>query len=226
MHGDSESNGDPRYHLPHGTPLITPERARKGDVFTGPDCRDCGTTGKDKITKLPCRPCKGRGWVGSTNAAGVDNADIRFAQVHEVNLLSKLWDSGHVTDQQHHDAQTFQIWRDMHRTQMGLEKPVSSGGEEVFGVRLRAYGYILILRKLSRHDNDAIETSLLPMLMSWAQWIARNRTEKYVAALERLSRVLPPVKDQIGYLEGLDEEQREEISKAGVKKLLEVIKDR
>jgi hypothetical protein len=192
MQSDTGYEGDPRYYRDPTQPLITPERARKGDVFTGPDCGDCGGTGKDKMTEMPCKACRGRGWVGSINAATVENEHIRYAQVHEVNLLNKLWNCEHISDQQHHDGQTFQIWRDMHRAQMGLEKPVSSGGDQMLGVRLRAYGYILIIRRLSRYDSDAIDTSLKRMLMSWAEWIARNRMEKYVRALERLSRAITP----------------------------------
>jgi hypothetical protein len=218
-----ESEGDPRYYLPAGVGIITPERASKGDVLTGPPCSNCAATGKVKSPLGPpaiCRACRGKGWTGSVNAAGMGHEDIRFAQIHEVNLLNKLWDCEHITDQQHHDCQTFQIWRDMHRAQMGLEKPVSSGGEEAFGVRLRAYGYILLLRGLSRHDNDALETALTPLLMSWAEWIARNRLDKYVTVLERLSRILPPIKDRIAYLEGLSEEQREQLSQEGIKIML------
>lgn len=222
-----ETEGDPRYHLPPGSGLITPERAAKGDVLTGPPCPDCKATGKIKaqvgLQPASCPTCRGRGWIGSVNAAGIDTDHIRFAQIHERNLLNSLWEAGHVTDQQHHDCQTFEIWRDMHRVQMGLQRPVSSGSDEALGVRLRAYGYILLVRRMSRYDNDALETMLTPMLMSWMEWIARNRLEKYVAALDRLSRILPPVKDQVAYLEGLSDEQREELSQAGIKKCLEVI---
>lgn len=207
-------------------PMLKPERAAKGDVVTGPDCGDCGATGKDKMTKTACRACKGRGWVGTINAAMLDSADVRFAQVHEVNLLNRLWSSGQITDQQHHDGQTFRIWRDMHRVQMGTEKPVCAlpEGDEVFGVRLRAYGYILLIRKLNRFDLAAVETSLIPMTMSWADWVARNRLERYVTAFGRLSGLLPAVRDQIAYLESLSDEQRDESCKDGIKKLLDVIK--
>ena len=223
---EDQTHIDKSLWLPESEPLITPERAAKGDVFTGPDCGDCHGTGKDPITKLVCKACRGKGWVGSTNAATIDSRDIRFAQVYEVNLLNHLWKVGHITDQQHHDVQTFQIWRDMHRAQMGTEKAVSSGGDEVFGIRLRAYGYILIIQQLNRIDYITIEATLTPMVMSWGDWIARNRVERYVTATERLSRIIPRIKDRIAYLESLSDEKRDELSKAGIKKMLEVIKGR
>jgi hypothetical protein len=220
------TQGDKSFWLPEGEPIITPERAAKGDVFTGPDCGDCHGSGKDPITKLSCKTCRGKGWVGSINAASLDSGDIRFAQVREINLLSLLRDHNHISDQQHHDGQTFQVWRDMHRAQLGTEKPVSSGGDEPFGVRLRAYGFILLLQRLNRLDYSTIEATLTPMAMSWVDWIARNRVERYVTALERLSRLLPPIKDRIAHLESLTDEQRAEISKESIKKMLEVIKAR
>lgn len=223
-----ETDGDPRYQLPSGQPIITPERAAKGDVLTGPPCKDCKATGRVKsqlgVKDAPCKTCRGKGWTGSVNAATIAASDIRFAQIHEVNVLNRLWEHGHIDDQQHHDGQTFQIWRDMHHAQMGLARPVSSGGEEAFGVRLRAYGYIILIRRMERYDYRSVEAALQPMSMSWAEWIARERPERYVRALDRLSRLLPPIKDQIAYLEGLDDAEREELSKEGVKKMLAEIK--
>ena len=217
MQDDTGYEGDPRYYLPPGEPIITPHRARKGDVFTGPNCNDCDATGKDRITKLPCKTCKGKGWVGSINASTVENSEIHYAQIREVNLLHFLWNLKHITDQQHHDGLTFQVWRDMHRAQMGLEKPVSSGGNEVLGVRLRAYGYILIIQRLNRHDHSAVESSLQPMVMSWAEWLARNRIDRIITALDRLSRLLPPIKDQITHLESLSEDDRQLLSESKMK---------
>ncbi len=216
----SDDHVDKSHWLPDGEPLITPERAAKGDVLTGNPCTACDMTGRDQNRGV-CRECSGKGRVGIRNAAGSDLSEIRFAQIHEVNLLNCLWNCRHISDQQHHDGQTFQIWRDMHRVQLGVQRPVSSGGEEVFGVRLRAYGYILIIQRMNRYDLTALETSFIPMTISWAEWIARNRIERYIIALDRLSRLLPPIKDQIAYLEGLPDEEREELSKCNMKKYLD-----
>ena len=216
--------GDPRYHLPTGAPLITPERAAKGDVLTGPPCPDCKATGKDKGPfgqPTVCRNCRGRGWIGSVNAATIAADHIRYAQIHEVNLLNKLWEGGSLDDQEHEDGQTYQIWRDMHDTQMGFRKAVGFDDEDSFGTRLRAHGYVLILARMTRHDIEALNVSLQAMAMPYADWIARNRVEKYLRSFERLSRVLPPIKDRIAYLEGLSDEEREESSREGIKKMFD-----
>ena len=220
MTEDDLTTIDKTQYLPDGHPIITPERASKGDVFTGPDCKDCDTTGKDRMTKLPCKSCKGRGWTASINAASIETSNIRFAEVREVTLLQCLWDRNHITDQQHSDAQMFQIWGDMHKAQHGLKRHNGFGENDVLAIRLRAYGYVLILLKLNQHDHLAVNNSLLPMPMTWGQWIARNRMETYITALGTLSRLIPPIKDRITYLEGLAEEQRLELSEANLQKLV------
>jgi hypothetical protein len=220
MHIESESEGDPRYHLPLGTPIITPQRAAKGDVFTGPNCTDCNTTGKDKMTKLPCRTCKGRGWVGSINAATMDSSDIRFAQVQVRNILNYLWGEEIITDDQNTDGHTFQAWRNQHRVALGLERPISNEETDPAALKLRAYGFVLLLRRLTAHDAKAINMSLDVFANHATQMDARREERQYRSAFTNLSMVIGPIKEQISYLEGASDEERQSMADEHLKKLL------
>jgi hypothetical protein len=224
QHTDIESEGDPRYHLPPNTPIITPERAAKGDVFTGPNCSDCNTTGKDKITKLPCRTCKGRGWVGSINAATMESSDIRFAQVQVRNILNFLWNAGIITDDEHDDGHTFQAWRDQHRVALGLERPVSNTLEEPATLKLRAYGFILLLRKLNAYDAKAINKSLDVFANCGTEQDARREERPYRMAFTNLSKAIVPIKEKISYLERASDEERAALADEQLKMLLIAIK--
>ncbi len=220
LDSESENDGDPRYHIPKGIPLITPERAAKGDVFTGPDCNDCSTTGKDKITKLPCKTCKGRGWVGSINAATVDNAHIRFAQVQVRNILNYLWEQEIITDDQNTDGHLFAAWRDQHRLAMGLQSPIMVDILEPHSIKLRAYGFVLLIRRLSHYDVKAISKAIDVLANSSTQQDALRESRQYHIAFTNLARVIIPIKQQVAYLEGLSDEDRRQLSDDKLKKLL------
>lgn len=220
MQVDTETEGDPRYYRPMKEPLINQWRAAKGDIFTGPDCKECDSTGKDKMTKANCKPCWGKGYLPITNASEVDSSHIRFAQVQIKSIINLLWDKGIITDDQHHDGGTFQIWRDMHNAALGFGKAVSSGEEESLGIRLRAYGYILLVRRLHPNDIRAVEYTVDTFVNSHTQFLALNRKEMYQGAFERLGRLLPCVKDQVTALESVSDVERNELSEDGLKKLL------
>lgn len=156
-----------------------------------------------------------------------DNGNIRFAQSQVKNILNYLWEKEIITDQQHHDGQTFEIWRDMHRVQLESKKAVSSGGEEAIGVRLRAYGFVLLLKRLSIPDQNTIESSIERPASNHYCFIADNNTNAYKRTFERLSDVLLPIKEQIQYLEQLSEDERGAIAEDNLKKLIaELVKCR
>lgn len=222
MH-DFPENVDRSQWLPEGDPILTPERAAKGDVFTGPQCRDCRGSGRnpqEKLVSLACRVCHGKGWVGQVNAVGLDSRNIRHAQVQVRNVLNALWDREIITDDQHHDGGTYQIWRDMHNASLGLAKSVSSGGDEEIGVRLRAYGYVLLVRRLSRYDVRAIEDAIDTFANVEVMRVAVARSQAYLRAFDNLSRLLPRVKEQIKYLEGVTEDERQAMCEDNLKILL------
>jgi hypothetical protein len=150
-----------------------------------------------------------------------DNGQLVEAKAVVNNILKYLWDEEYITDQQHHDACTLQIWRDMHQTQMGTRKATSSGCEEEIGIRLRAHGYILLLKRLSLNHQKVIELALETKSTDHTRFVARNNKRAYQIAMERLSTILPIVKEQITYLEGLDEVQSNELSEENLKKLVE-----
>ncbi len=220
QHETYDDNGDPRYHLPRDVPLLTPERASKGDVLTGPDCGDCGATGKDKATKMTCRACRGKGWVGSINVATMDNADIRFAQVQVRNILNYLWGAGIITDDEHTDGHTFQAWRDQHRVALGLQRPVSYESDEPLVLKLRAYGFVLLLKKLNHYDVKAINKAIDVFVNQATELDARREERPYRRAFGNLARVIAPVREQVAYLENLSEEERDLLADERLKILL------
>ena len=220
---EEDEHIDCSHWLPRDVPLITKERAEKGDVITGEPCGDCGMTGRDKDTRLTCSACKGKGWLSIVNAEHVEIDKIRFAQIQVRSILNYLWEEEIVEDQQHHDGMTFQIWRDMHQTSMGMRKPVTILGEEekAIGVRMRAYGYVLLLRRLSCADVRAITQAIDGFANYHTQEIALRSRNAYRVAFFRLSKAMQPIRDQIAYLEGLTDEQRAALSEERLKNLLQ-----
>jgi hypothetical protein len=152
-----------------------------------------------------------------------DTGHMREARAVAKNILNLLWEMEVIDDQQHHDAGTYQIWRDMHQASMGLRKPVSSGNQEAIGVRLRAYGYVLITQRLAHFHTKTIDHALETMQSTDDDFSGVNRRQRYRQAFEALSMALPPIRDQIAYLEGLSEVERNEMSEDRLKKLVEQI---
>ncbi len=220
-------DGDPRYQLPAGLPIITPERAAKGDVLTGPPCPDCKSTGKVKSLlgqAVTCPACRGRGWIGSVNAATIAADDIRFAQVQVLNIMNFLWEREIISDDQHNEGHAFEAWRNQHRVALGLQKPVSGDLDETFQVKLRAYGFVLLIRRLSAPDLKAIGKSLDTFANYATRAEAIREQGAYIRAFSHLAREIVPVRERISYLERASEEERNEISDEQMKILLEELK--
>ena len=152
-----------------------------------------------------------------------DTGHIREARAVAKNILSLLLELKVIDDQQHHDAGTYQIWRDMHQASMGLRRPVSSGNQEAIGVRLRAYGYVLITQRLEHFHTKTIDHALETMKSTNDDFSEINHRQRYRQAFEALSMALPPIREQITYLEGLSEADRNEMSEERLKKLVEQI---
>jgi hypothetical protein len=170
-------------------PLITPERKAKGDMRIEYDI--------DEET----------GEIGQIN----------FAQAQVRNILNWLWNNDAITDQQHHDGKTFQIWRDMHHVQLGLLRPVTSGGTEPIGRRLRAYGYVLITKRLHVYDLKAINQSVDVFSNPHTTELARRDKKIYQRAFMNLSAAIMPIHEQIRYLEGLSDRELEAMSEENLK---------
>jgi hypothetical protein len=101
---------------------------------------------------------------------------------------------------------------------------VCSGNTEEQGVRLRAHGFILLIRKLSQSDLKAIEFAINTFATSHTKFIAQQSKAALRSAFEKLSNALPAVKEQIAFLEQLPENEREELSNERMKKLLASLK--
>lgn len=205
--------------LPEGLPIITQERALKGDIVTDDPCDGCDMSGKDSNGDI-CKKCKGKGRTGSKNAVYVDFSSIRFAHTQMRNIMNYFWNAGTITDQHFHDGQTFQIWRDIHQVALGFKKPLSSGDPEQPGVRLRAYGYVLLTQRLSRNNQKAIELAIETFANHFNRELAHRQRHLYHTAFEALSQAMLPIKDQITYLESLSDEDRDCLSEERLKKLI------
>lgn len=153
-----------------------------------------------------------------------ETGNIREAQATIKNVLNYLWEAGFIDDKQHDEAVTYQIWRDMHQAAMGLRKSISSGDAESFGVKLRAYGYVLLTQRLSRYDQRAIELSVETLASGYTEYLAKKQRQIYRAALDRLALALVPIREQITYLERLSDADREALAEERLKKLLAIIR--
>lgn len=191
---DEPENIDTSVWLKRGEPLVTPERAAKGDL------------------KIEREIDEKTGELG----------EIRYAQAFYRNILNWLWENNHIDDQMHHDGQTYQIWREMHRASLGVIKPVSFGLDDA-KQKLRAHGYILLLRRLSHHDSKTIESAIDSPAHQPFNEIAKARTETYHRAFFSLSKLLPVIEDKIRYLEGLSGDEQNELSEQAMKNFLESI---
>ena len=149
-----------------------------------------------------------------------DNGNMQEARSSVKNILNFLWEEDIIDDQQHHDAGTYQIWRDMHQASMGMKKPVSSGNAEALGIRLRAHGYVLVSQRMPKSHIRAVESALETFANSHTEFLARNSRRAYAEALTNLSNVIAAVKERIAYLESISEKERMELQEDGMKKLL------
>lgn len=76
------------------------------------------------------------------------------------NILNYLWEVRAITDQHNNDGHTLRAWRAQHRVALGLQHPTGTDGATPTQAKLRAYGYILVIRRLSQPDFRAIEQAL------------------------------------------------------------------
>lgn len=208
--------------LPDGEPLITPERAAKGDVLTGNPCTACDMTGRD-ANRGVCRECSGKGRVGIRNAAGADLSEIRFAQIQVRSILNFLWNAEIISDDEHIDGHTFEAWRNQHRVAMGLQKAISNDSDEPLALKLRAYGYVLLLKKLSVYDVKAVNKAIDVSSTFATEQEAIREKKPYQDAFRNLAKAIIPIREQITYLESASEEDRELLANGQLKILLELI---
>lgn len=224
MNIDDEDHIDRAHWLPLGMPIITKERAAKMDIVTGESCTDCDSSGKESSTNRVCPGCKGKGWTGMTNAATVPLNEIKFAQVQIRNILNFLWGIGAITDEHHDAGWIFKAWRDQHDVALGFKKSVSSEMSVSSGTKLRAYGYVLILKRVSRADLKALESAVETIATTHTQVESVKQKITYRRALENLVRVLPPIQEQIASLEVLSEEDRGMLMEERLKNLLQTFR--
>ncbi len=191
---------DPSHWL-NGGPVVTPERAAKGDLFTGPDCQVCHASGNiphpgDKTVKLTCRTCKGRGWVGTVNAASVDSNDIRHAQVQVRNILNLLHEREVLDDQHVRDGQTFECWQMWFTAELSC-RPSTIYSPEMRGIRrelaeddLAHDDYGKLIRGMSRKHLGLVERAIKTHATEHNAWLACRDGAHYRDAFDRLGVVM------------------------------------
>ncbi len=174
-------------------------------------------TGRNE-SRGACKECSGKGRVGIRNAALIP--EDKLSQVQVRNILNFLWNAEIISDDEHTDGHTFKAWRDQHRVSLGLEKPVSNELDEPLSLKLRAYGYVLLLKKLSVNDVKAINKSIDVFANYATQSEAFRERKPYEAAFKNLAIVIIPIREQISYLESISEEERALLVDEQLKKLL------
>ena len=204
-------------------PMIKPERAQHGDVIIPIECEECSGRGKDEYTKQNCRKCYGKGRYGERNAIDVAAGDIRFAQIQVRNILNYLWNSEFITDENHDDGHTFNAWRDQHRVAMGQQKAISGETTSTTSTKLRAYGYVLIVKRLSVYDYNAVSKSIETFDSTFTRIMAERERKIYARAFAALTTAFKPIREQVAYLEGLTDEARDELSEGRLKSFLDRI---
>ena len=172
--------------IPHGEPIVTPERLAKGDLAFN--------------TK--------------------DSGETLEIQLKVKNILNYLYEQEIITEQNWCDGCTFEAWQAQHQVAMGVKKAVSAGEENQTANKLRAHGFVLLIRKLSNQDLSAIEFAINTFATSHTKFIAQNCRQTYRAAFEKLSAILPSIREQIDALEALNEEDKNELSENNLKIML------
>jgi hypothetical protein len=153
-----------------------------------------------------------------------DSSEIKFAQAQVRNIINFLWEREIITTEQHAAGQTFWAWRNQHRVAMGQQRSITDGTPpESFGVKLRAYGYVLLLKRLSTPDYNAIDQSIETFETEHWRYFALRDAAIYRRAFIRLADILPAIKDRIAYLEGLAEDERQFLSDEALKNFLAAI---
>lgn len=147
---------------------------------------------------------------------------IRFAQMQVRNILNYLWNTDIITDENHDDGHTFEAWRNQHRVATGQQRAISGDPTDPSSsVKLRAYGYILILKRLSIYDYNAVSDAIETFENEHTRFIALSQRMIYRRAFTRLSLILPAIRDQVAYLESLSDDERQSLSDERLKTLLD-----
>lgn len=154
-----------------------------------------------------------------------ETQDIKFAQAQIRNILNFLWSRDIITDDQHDAGNVFWAWRNQHRVALGLQRAISTDIAVSSTVKLRAYGYVLLVKPLSVDDHAAIDYAVEMFESSHTRFLALQRRVLYRRAFARLEAILPPIRERIAFLEGLSEEDRDALADEALKNLLaEIVK--
>lgn len=161
---------------------------------------------------------------GDMNIEYDKDGQHRWAQIHVKNILNYIWHQEVITDQQHHDGCTFEIWRNMHRVATGHQRAVSTGeNPESTGLRLNAYGYVCLLKRLPVNDSAQIQNCIDVQANEHTKWVAMRSASAFSALFQRLEIIIAPVIQHIRALEALSDYDREQFHLENLQKYLKGI---
>ncbi len=183
--------------LPRNASLVTPERRSKGDLRVELKCEPCSGIGK--IQGDECNRCGGLGRLPPGSAVIGDEDQVRFAQANVRNILNYVREREFITDQQAHDARTFEIWKALHDSNFGLRKSSPRIGDGGDGVA--EYGYVLLIRALGLRDCRVIEETIVTVATSHTCFLANKNRRVFERAFERLSSLLPPIREELAWIQ-------------------------
>jgi hypothetical protein len=173
-----EGDGDKTLWAPEDEPVITEERASKGDMLV--------------VRSTPTKAQEERGQLG----------DIRFAQVQIRNILNFLWDRGILEAQHVHDGQTYELWHTIFNSRLGYRNnPIYSAREialmakSVSDEGFDDADFMCVLRSLSTIQNKLVQAAIYNHASEHHRWLCMRSATQYRNAFDRLSEVMEPLKE-------------------------------
>lgn len=154
-----------------------------------------------------------------------DRGGVEYHAIAAERLVDYLRRANIINAASYEDARVFKAWRDQHRAALGQQQAVSTESSTSIYVKLRAYGFILILRRLAYYDERLISKSIEYPSTTSTQKEAKLSAEIYRRAFLKLRKAFDPIREQIAYLESLDDATRDEREKEALKIFLDKLKE-
>lgn len=185
-------------------PLVTAERAAKGDLSYTRNCEKCqgrGTRKADMGTgAVSCADCKGRGRVHERPDVPLEQ--VRFAQVQVRSIVNHLWQNGELNDQHHHDAQTYELWQTIFRARSGYRNnPVYE--LELLGMRqavsadgLNVDDFVSLIRRLQHERCRIIEMAIYTQMTEHFEWMLKRGVAGYRSVFDTLSWIMKQLREE------------------------------
>lgn len=149
-----------------------------------------------------------------------DRGQMVEAQATVRNILNYLWEEEIIDDQQHHDGQTFEIWREVYSSAHGKTITLRFGQEaKTTNPKGSAeyIGYSMLIRRLSKADVGALEFTLKPITADYAKFVTKNNKQGYRLLFNKLSACIPSIRERIDFIAKLSEEEKNNLAEENLK---------